>query len=143
MIALCASASLLKIPKKTTRYPGCRLENPEESRTPTFFIPSRIACFASTRAAARPFVPGSESRTIVQPLRPAGQRVTVFLGGAGEGGGVTVVVGVVTVVVVGSGGAVVVVSWVDCTDVVSTSVWSFALERSASQIAEAAPAAAA
>jgi hypothetical protein len=56
-----------------------------------------------------------------------------------------VVVGVVIVVVavvVGSG-AVFVVCWLDATGVVSTSVWSFALERSVSQIAEAAPAAAA
>jgi len=82
---------------------------------------------------------GSESRTIVQPLRLAGQRVTVFVGG----GGVSVVVGVVTLVVVGSGAVLVVVSWLEATDVVSTSVWSFALERSVSQIAEAAPAAAA
>src|SRR5438128_4031931 len=98
MIALWASASLLKIPAKITRYPGCRLENCEESRTPTFFMPSLIACLASTSAGARPFGLGSESSTIVQPLRPAGQRMTVVFGGAGGAGGPGVVVGVVTVV---------------------------------------------
>jgi hypothetical protein len=144
MIALWASASLLKIPTKTTKYPGCKLENRDESRTPTFFSPSLIACLASTSAGARPFGAGRESRTIVQPARPAGQATTVFFGGGGGGSGFPVVVGVVTVVsvVVGSG-AVFVVSWLEAAGDVPTTVWSLALERSASQMAEAAPAAAA
>src|SRR5215210_7705022 len=98
-------------------------------------MPTCRACRASASAAARPFVAGTESSTIVQPRLPAGQRTSVCFGG---GGGVARVV-VVGFVVVGSG-AVCVGVLVDGPTCVRTSVSLAELERSASQRAETAPA---
>src|SRR5882724_5185470 len=81
------------------------------------------ACLASANAAARPFTFGTESRTIVQPRFPGGQEMSALTGG--DGGGF----GLVVAVVVGA--------------VVATMVSFAELERSASQIAEPTPAAAA
>src|SRR4249919_42428 len=104
-------------------------------------MPLRRARCASATAEARPLGLGSESRTIVQPLRPGGQTAGALTGGGG-GGGATVVVGVVGCVIVGSGADC--VCWtLDAPGDVATRVLSLALDWSASQIAEAAPATAA
>src|ERR1043166_4373819 len=105
---------------------------------PTFFSPRCKACCASAAAGALPFALGRESRTIVQPLRPAGHGTRVF-SGAGGGSWAGAVVGVVRVVgpvVVGSG-AVCVCARLEALGEVATTVWSLALERSVSHSADA------
>src|SRR6266536_1221255 len=110
-------------------------------------MPRRRACFASAMTPARPFVVGTESRTIVQPLRPAGHAASRFAGGAvgAAPGAVSVVVGAPVVVgaVVGSGAAVVVSRTLEAAGEVATSVSVAELERSVSQRAETTPATAA
>src|SRR5678815_3243504 len=130
------------MPAKTTKYPGCRLEKPEESRTPTSFIPSRAACFASATAPVRPFAAGTESSTIVQPLFPAGQKTSAaFREGGGGFRGVVPVIAVVVVgaVIVGSRGACRCGS-VEGRSRVRTRVPPAELDSSARKIAESNPA---
>src|SRR5439155_16422046 len=90
---------------------------------------------------------GSESRTIVQALRPGGQVVRRFAGRRGGGGPgamrvVADVVAVDVVELVGSG-AVCVCCRLEAAGEIATIVSSLALERSVSHQADAAPAAAA
>src|SRR6185437_2556248 len=113
----------------TTKYPGSRLENCPESSTATCGSPRRAACFASPSAPARPFVAGTESRTIVQPARPAGHAISAAFGlGFGTVGVVLVPVVAVVVAVVGGPAFV------------RTIVFPAELESSASQSAEDTPA---
>src|SRR5580765_889847 len=125
----------------TTKYPGWRLENCPESSTATWGSPRRAACFASPSAPARPFVAGTESRTIVQPARPAGHAISAAFGlGLGTVGVVLVPVVAVVVAVVGGSGAVSADVVVVGPAFVRTIVFPAELESSASQSAEATPA---
>src|SRR4029077_15305421 len=56
-------------------------------------MPTWSACLASARAGARPFRPGTESSTIVQPLLLTGHETGVCAGGGGGGFGLVAGVG--------------------------------------------------
>src|SRR6185436_10551217 len=101
-------------------------------------MPTWSACLASARAGARPFRPGTESSTIVQPLLLTGHETGVCA--RGGGGGFGLVAGVVPVVAVGVGSGTVVVSWRLVAAVVATTVSAAELELSATQTAETTPA---